>query len=288
MRYVPLIALLVSSSALIVAWLNYSKTRELNCTSESSCLSSSFRIAELDINLQAAYKGRVIDDICFTRLHFSCAGEIPIEASEFNGQPIVVELGSDCNIIEVHLENSEGQKVHPILNSDTSSLTIEPLLLNPGDAFSIYLVTTGGAPRLNVSGRITGVSEIGSTSTLKTPPRPEIAKWLMVVIAFCASTFFFSITAKGVYHGNPIKQSVVFLPKRSFSIWLLALSALPVFGILVATHFISRELFLPIMVATQVGMMTSMLTLMFNGSRWVVYKEVADEEERFRLSSSYL
>src|SRR5690606_27716972 len=120
----------------------------------------------------------------------------------------------------VHLEDVKNRLIRVELQADSSLLMIEPTLLNPSDAFSIYVVTSGGEPTASVSARITGVSEIKSSSKKRVASRCEVAKWLFVFIAFCLSTVLFSITDKGVYHGHPLKQSIVFLPKRSFSLWL--------------------------------------------------------------------
>lgn len=285
---IQIVALIISLCLLVLAWLNYSKTRDLTCNTESSCLSSSFNIAELDSNLKAAYKGRVIDDICFTRLHISSSGELPIEPKDFNGQPIVIDLGNDCRIVEAQLDDSDVRLIRPVIRTDSSKLMIYPTLLNPSDEFSIHLVTTGGEPKISVRARITGVSEIGSRSKMKTAPRTNLAKWLIACIAFSLSTVFFSITAKGVYHGSPVKQSVVFMPKRSFTVWLMALLGTAVAAILIGSYFILTDWFFPVMIAVNLGLMVSMTTLLFNGSRWVVYKEVTDLEEREKLSILYL
>lgn len=288
MKYVPLIALVVTTSGLIVAWLNYTKSRELVCQAESNCLSGNYRIADLDTNLRTVYKGRVLDDICFTKLNFKSTGALPIEAKDFNELPLAVEIGAGSYILEAYLDTSSETRVRPAIASDSTRILIDPLLLNPEDAFSINVVTTGSEPHVIVKARITGVSEIESHERLKTAPRLSFAKWLVVWLTYVISTLIFSLTSKGLYHGHERKQSVVFLPNRAYTMWLFTLVGAGLVSLLTLIYFISIEWFFPVMVASQLGMITSMLTLMFHGSRWVVYEEVEDEEERRRLSSAYL
>jgi hypothetical protein len=69
-NYVQIASLVVGVCGLVVAYTNKNKSRELECRVETSCLDNAFQLSDLDTNLQAAYKGRTLSNICFIRLGF--------------------------------------------------------------------------------------------------------------------------------------------------------------------------------------------------------------------------
>lgn len=222
-------------------------------------------------------------------MRITSSGEIPIVKADFNDEPIVISLGKSSRIIEVHLQDTEASQVRPELTMDSMKLMIQPLLLNPGDAISILVVTTGGEPNITTDARITGVPAILNTSTVlskKEAPYRAVVKWIFVVAVFFYTIGFTGIAAKG-YYGAPSRQSVLYLPKRSFTIVLVVLMYIALMGFLSFTFLMPQDWRIPLIIAFGSGTTIAIQLLWFKDSRWVVYKEVTSEAAIAKLAEAY-
>jgi hypothetical protein len=84
-------------------------------------------------------------------------GRFSISPSDFI-EPLTISGSGKILSVVVSKANPEGLK--PQIRFTDSQITIEPLLLNGGDAFSLNLLTDGEFANPNLSARIMGVKEI--------------------------------------------------------------------------------------------------------------------------------
>jgi hypothetical protein len=99
--------------------------------------------------------------VCRRRIR-SNSGNVPIPAEDFE-RPVVLELGANAVPLPGTIEVKEAKpaELHPNVSAEGATLIVQPLLLNPGDSFSIAALVRDFSGPLAVDGRVVGVSKIG-------------------------------------------------------------------------------------------------------------------------------
>src|SRR4051812_27589159 len=69
-------------------------------------------------------------------------GNQPIEASDFE-RPLTILAAESTEFVDGTVLRSTPRQLKPALKSTPKQVTVEPLLLNPGDAFCLRLVMRG-------------------------------------------------------------------------------------------------------------------------------------------------
>ncbi len=109
--------------------------------------------------LKATYKGRSIDDATFVTFTFGNTGGAAIKREDFEG-PIIFVTNEPKKALEFRIVTSYPPSLTPKLKIIKEGLELQPLLLNPGDGFTVELFAASNFDLKEVTGRITGVQSI--------------------------------------------------------------------------------------------------------------------------------
>ncbi|MCC6542149.1 MAG: hypothetical protein IT225_08010 [Flavobacteriales bacterium] len=281
------IGLLVSIYGVVVTIQDKNRSREIECTVNTSCIDAKSVFPAPDTTIRIWRDQQVLDNLCVTTLTFESTGLVEIKPEEFNEIPIQVNFSAEGFLLDATIANSVPDNLNVRIDHDSSQVRIHPTLLNQGDCFAIHVISSGKEPSITIKSRITGVSKIPVVKTFTPFRAVDISRWLLAFQTFALAAFVFSITAKGVYVGHPIKNEAVLLPNRRYTRFFLGLLWASV-GATFSLPFLSNtSWFLPAMCAGGLGIVTAQFTVMFRGSRWTAYKEVSGDE-RLRIGGGML
>lgn len=271
--------------SITIAYLNLNTSRALECKIETTCLDRTFGLNQIDSSLHYSYKGRPLSGICLSTVTFQSIGAMPIEVKDYNNEPINIIVKNGSNIEYLAISDTIPNNIRLIVKHDSLRINIAPTLLNKNDLFSIKIITSGNTPTFDVISRITGISKIEVVSKLKNPPPNELMKWILCFHSFVIFLFLYTVPTKG-YIGRPVAESVVLIPRRRYTIYLVGLlwiSAL----ITMVLPFIDGEWFFYNIISAGIAGCIGVLFFTFNASRWVVYQEQVGENRK-KLAASDL
>lgn len=121
---------------------------------------------EDDVNkrVQVVFDGKPVANAKFALIKVANAGNVPIEEADFK-RPLTLHFGgSGTNtILTAQLLNSYPSNMGATYKANGDTLTLAPLLLNPGDNITLKVIYTGTGESMNVEARIVGVSEVTGT-----------------------------------------------------------------------------------------------------------------------------
>jgi len=117
--------------------------------------------------------------------------------------PLRFSFNEGSNVIAVKVTAKTSPSLDVRLNYDKEHvLDVEPLLLNPGDGFSLHLVIEGMETMPAVSGRIAGIThaEIGDFDGLRRVPLPIF--WVTVGAALLSGVTSLMVLAHAMTTGE--------------------------------------------------------------------------------------
>ncbi len=98
--YLAAIGLLVSLYGVVVATLNKNRSREIECTVNTSCIDAKSAFLALDTTIRIWRDQQVLDNLCVTTLTFESTGLVEIKPEEFNEIPIQVNISDEGYVLE--------------------------------------------------------------------------------------------------------------------------------------------------------------------------------------------
>ena len=107
-------------------------------------------------------------------------GSRPIPTTDFEG-PLDVTVQEGSVLLRVSVSVSKPSSLRPAVTSTTQTLSIQPLLLNPGDTISLSILSDGEVPKFTAKARIAGVNEI-QVSEAKSSFKRTTVLWMQVVV----------------------------------------------------------------------------------------------------------
>lgn len=141
--------------------LGYAVTSLIPLTSLQPQTLSSYQSA----GLQITYRGETIPQAHVIAVKFTNIGNVPIKREDYD-VPISLTFGEGTKPLTWRFVEKKPETIE--LNSpksdDTGKLTIEPVLLNPKDSFTVEMLVSGLRGHLKLGGRIVGVKEIKNIS----------------------------------------------------------------------------------------------------------------------------
>ena len=93
-------------------------------------------------DFQVVFKGEEVERVESLTVRFENSGSLPIEAGNFE-VPLVVKLRKGSRILVASVAERTPEDLSPSISTEGNELSIEALLLNRGDSFSISLVIDG-------------------------------------------------------------------------------------------------------------------------------------------------
>ena len=137
-------------------------------------------------NIEILSKGIKLNDPRWVTLRVQNSGRTEIEKSDFS-EPLLLTFGAHAKLHSSVVRSTTPDNFQISLLETPSSLTVQPLLLNRGDAFEIQCLLTdmNGDPMLNA--RIRGISKLTRISRAEylgvgKIPNLEMASHLLAVV----------------------------------------------------------------------------------------------------------
>ncbi len=112
---------------------------------------------ELIPEMEVLFKGEKITTPYLSEIRVSNDSRKPIPATDFES-PIEIRTVGTTRIHSARLKPSGNNEIDAKIIFDSSTVKVNPILLNPGEEFSISIVTGGSIPAFTSRGRISGVS----------------------------------------------------------------------------------------------------------------------------------
>lgn len=111
----------------------------------------------LDYKINTIETKETEENIKFTIITFKNSGNksIPVSAYDKNIQ-IMVE---NSKVLECIVSEESSKHLDVKISYDSSNVFIQPLLLNPKEHFSLYMLTQGEKPEIQIIPRIDGISQ---------------------------------------------------------------------------------------------------------------------------------
>jgi hypothetical protein len=163
-----------------------SRSLELVLTS-STALSPELPKTGLDISVVVA--GRTLTQPFGSTLILRNNGAKPILPGEVEG-PIEVEVTGNGRLVQAQIVDRHPLSLSPVLSISGAKMSIQPLLLNPGDGITIAVLTENGVPIFSARARIAGISDVILREAANSP-RASRAVWIAALCApFAVSTVF--------------------------------------------------------------------------------------------------
>ncbi|MDH4458506.1 MAG: hypothetical protein QE272_07390 [Nevskia sp.] len=135
--------------------------------------------------LELLFNGSKLVDPALSTFELRNAGSVPINPTDFERE-ISIQVLEPAKVIDVKVSKTFPLSLNPSMSYDDRSISIKPLLLNPSDALQLSVITTGGQPKVNISARIAGISDVKLIDVLSPKNRSNVGR-LLGLVALIAS-----------------------------------------------------------------------------------------------------
>lgn len=185
------IGVLVAVIAIVVSVIIY--RRQTHKKSLTYVVKSAYPLLtgteELQGRLQVQVDGVAVNNIDLMFIEFSNSGNVPIERGDFDN-PVKVDFESPAQIISVVVESEEPEGIGASLAIQKDSVTLNPLLLNPGDKVALKFILSSNTNKFGISGRVVGVKAIYEAIPNKLYPWIGLLGLLLVAVGFAVAVSY--------------------------------------------------------------------------------------------------
>jgi hypothetical protein len=115
--------------------------------------------SEAQDHITIFYEGEQIERVHLVEVPLENSGNVPIIERDFE-RPLVVELGEGAEVLTVEAPEVEPSEIEPVTTIDGTSVTVSPLLLNPGDTLAVKLLVGDFAGEASLHSRIVGIKQL--------------------------------------------------------------------------------------------------------------------------------
>lgn len=148
-----MISLVLGLLGLVLPWLRSRK--ELSYEYVVNPILQKDKIHDPD-KVKVLYEGKPISDISLIKIKIANSGKVPIKSSDFD-HPLF--LNFEGRVLSSEIIESNPSNIKTSVKNDSTSLQVEPCLLNPGD-FIVISVLVSEYQAFHHDVRIIGVKEI--------------------------------------------------------------------------------------------------------------------------------
>lgn len=209
--WLVLVATVASVVAPVWLWRSDLTSRALT-VSVASRTALSPALSHPPTDLQISIGGRTLVDPYSSIVEIANTGAKPILSAEIEGS-INLDITGASKLVQAKVVESHPPSLSPSLDVKGQRVSIQPLLLNPGDAITIAVLTENGSPTLLPRARIAGISDIAfqETSSKSSTSR---RKWVGAMLAPLAVAgafmlFFMWLDPHRSFHFSGIAVSAV-------------------------------------------------------------------------------
>ncbi len=218
------VAAIVASIA-IPLWLRQRRALTYHVKSAYPLLKST---EELQGRLSVQVDGVAVQNIDVMFVEIQNSGNHPISRSDFD-VPFAIEFEPPAYIISAVVDAEEPSNLGIVLEVAKQKVTLQPILLNAGDKFTLKLLLSSDSKKYEVLGRVLGVREIAESR-----PGGNYA-WL----AFLG----FALLLAGLWFAVANAPRRPDFPPRPPEVWYGI--GVAIFGYLLAVYAVARRRLLP-------------------------------------------
>jgi hypothetical protein len=113
--------------------------------------------------LEVTLDGRVVRAPALSTLALVNTGTRAINQQDFEAA-LEITVSDPVTILRAEVSEAEPPDLRPTLQASDAKVTVQPLLLNPGDRILIAVLTAGGTPTFAARARISGVPRVVTTN----------------------------------------------------------------------------------------------------------------------------
>ena len=137
--------------------------------------------------------GEKIQNLKIYSYGFKNSGNVEILPSDFE-KSVSLKIGEGAKIIEHSVSSRNPQSLAPTINSDSTTLSVQPLLLNPGDFFVVDVLATGSSSTLVLDCRIAGIPDVKkiNSGVRYTPDRTANLIYNLVLSGVMGAVIYFA------------------------------------------------------------------------------------------------
>jgi hypothetical protein len=176
--------------------------------------------------LKLSYKDQPVSRVTTATIEVANTGTQPIETRDFE-RPLVIRFDAQTPVLAVTLSESSPSNLDPKFITESSAVTISPLLLNPSDRFRLNVVLQGDFNEPSPDARVAGISGVSR----KLLTRERISSDGIVLLLIGGITLF-AYGYLGPFTGAMTGQRMSVIPRAdAFAIVLTLGMAASFFGI---------------------------------------------------------
>ncbi|MBC9745061.1 hypothetical protein IBL38_18945 [Pseudomonas syringae pv. syringae] len=110
-------------------------------------------------DIQISYLGKDVSKGSFLTVAIVNTGKIPIKSEDFE-RPITVHLSNSISVISSKVVELNPKNLDVTIRATTEGISIDELLLNPGDGFAIQIFSSAPLQVLDVTTRASGLPKL--------------------------------------------------------------------------------------------------------------------------------
>lgn len=130
--------------------------------------------------LQVSVDGTSVITPFVSVLELSNSGTRPILAADFES-PLKIIASKTSEVVKAQVESTMPSSLTPKIEVLGGTLLVYPLLMNPGDALKLTVITEKSRPNFLVRARIAGVQEVNLRDAQSS--RKERSRWVVQAVA---------------------------------------------------------------------------------------------------------
>lgn len=151
------------------------------------------------------YAGKRVSHLELISIKISNSGNIPIKREDFD-RPLKIKFKEESEVFVVRVGPSFPDNLRPTIKTEPGLVQITPLLLNPGDNYTIEVITSAKEQEPQIDVRIAGIPfpKLIKRAGIKTPDILQKFRLVALVISFTLYAFLFGTLLKP----KPIRASL--------------------------------------------------------------------------------
>jgi hypothetical protein len=142
------------------------------------------------LGLQLTIEGANVEAPYLSTFEVINSGSRAILSSDFESS-MEIDAGKDISVVRAKVASTIPGDIQATVSALGQQVKIQPLLLNPGDALTIGVITAGGAPFFVPRARVAGIARVAYEDQTKRQPRWRSAAIYFVLAALAAPLYFY-------------------------------------------------------------------------------------------------
>jgi len=164
--------------------------------------------------LSIVWRNVVLDTPYLSLVRVANEGGKPVLTKDFEGV-FAIHIAEPSEVVNASVTARDPANLVVEIEQDTQEFRVKPLLLNPGDSFTVSVLSSKAAPTVDARARIAGVSKIVVVNDLQeTPPSTSSPgkRWLQVIASMVLLTLTGAIIVSTYAYTSP-EPSVLLMKK---------------------------------------------------------------------------